>query len=320
MLRGVQSGSVGPSQPPPIKNIERWWSAESLEFLCRLKAAIDLHAADVQVTDLLRVALCRTLIAVSNAAFNHQSMSFKNKAGAESVSAPQLTLLGAERTEPQQFRNDVSFVIETASENPQGRALVLRGDSRNHNVLHDNGIQPFDLLVTSPPYPNRMSYIRELRPYMYWLSYLVEAREAGDLDWEAIGGTWGIATSRLNDWKPSASAYIPEYLFPILDRVRASHEKNGVLMANYIHKYFEDISEHLRSVRPFLNPGAAVHYIVGNSTFYGHVVPVERLYVDLLTHVGFEGAKWTVVRKRNSKQELLEFVVSAKWPGAPLLI
>ncbi|WP_322490103.1 hypothetical protein [Chloroflexus sp.] len=38
------------------------------------------------------------------------------------------------------------------------------------------------LVITSPPYPNRMSYIRELRPYMYWLGYLNNGRDAGELD------------------------------------------------------------------------------------------------------------------------------------------
>ncbi|MFD2579091.1 hypothetical protein ACFSTD_11780 [Novosphingobium colocasiae] len=59
----------------------------------------------------------------------------------------------------------------------------------------------FGLVVTSPPYPNRISYIRELRPYMYWMKFLEEAREAGEMDWKAIGGTWGVATSRLNTWE-----------------------------------------------------------------------------------------------------------------------
>ena len=30
---------------------------------------------------------------------------------------------------------------------------------------------------------------------------LNEAKEAGELDWLAIGGTWGIATSRLLSWQ-----------------------------------------------------------------------------------------------------------------------
>lgn len=54
-----------------------------------------------------------------------------------------------------------------------------------------------------------MSYIRELRPYMYWLGFLNKAKEAGELDWKAIGGTWGIATSRLSCWERSEDSFRP---------------------------------------------------------------------------------------------------------------
>ena len=64
---------------PNIYNIERWWKAEDLDFLGRLKAAIDDQTQGNEVSaTLLNIAFCRTLIKLSNAAFNHQSMSFKN--------------------------------------------------------------------------------------------------------------------------------------------------------------------------------------------------------------------------------------------------
>src|SRR5205823_779155 len=78
-------------------------------------------------------------------------------------------------------------------------------------VLPKRGYPP---VTTSPPYPNRMSYIRELRPYMYWLGYLSDGRAAGELDWKAIGGTWGCATSMLNTWASNGHGHIP---FPHFD-------------------------------------------------------------------------------------------------------
>ena len=36
---------------------------------------------------------------------------------------------------------------------------------------------------------------------MYWLGYLEQPRDAGELDWQAIGGTWGAATSRVAAWE-----------------------------------------------------------------------------------------------------------------------
>lgn len=154
-----------------------------------------------------------------------------------------------------------------------------------------------------------MSYIRELRPYMYWLGYLKQAREAGELDWQAIGGTWGVATSRLKEWQSSKPEVYPEYFRAALDKIAHLDNKHGILLATYLARYFEDIWDHLASVVEILEPGGEVHYIIGNSTFYGVEVAAERIYADMLRALGFEGVEIKVIRKRNSKKELFEFDV-----------
>ena len=102
------------------------------------------------------------------------------------------------------FSEDVRFVPDGAGENPKGWGQVVHGDSRNLSEAVDG---PFELVITSPPYANRMSYIRELRPYMYWLGFLDSGRDAGELDWAAIGGTRGAATSKLVDWERPAESF-----------------------------------------------------------------------------------------------------------------
>ena len=146
---------------------------------------------------------------------------------------------------------------------------------------------------------------------MYWLGYLNEAREAAELDWQAIGGTWGVATSRLLKWE-SNGAYVPHPDFDVMiERIRMRSE----LLANYVHKYFVDISAHLASLYTVLEANAKVFYIVGNSKFYETIVPVEEIYANLLRYHGFTDVAIETLRKRNSKKELLEFVVSARKPG-----
>jgi hypothetical protein len=156
-----------------------------------------------------------------------------------------------------------------------------------------------------------MSYVRELRPYMYWLGFLAEAKDAGELDWTAIGGTWGIATSRLLDWQPSG-AFVPRYLTPIVNRIRRAHPKNGELMARYVQKYFDDMFLHFQAAARLVRARGTAHYVVGNSTFYGELVPADRLYVDQLKEAGFRKVETRAIRKRNSKRELVEFHVIAE--------
>ncbi len=168
------------------------------------------------------------------------------------------------------------------------------------------------MLITSPPYPNRMSYVRELRPYMYWLGFLNTGRDAGEHDWQAIGGTWGIATSRLAEWKPSGKAFIPTNLKKSLAGIADPKNDNGKLLANYVAKYFEDMWRHMSDVGPILNQDAEVHYIVGNSTFYGTLLPVEEIFKAMLQEIGFYDVEIIKLRKRNSKAELFEFDVTGK--------
>ena len=169
-----------------------------------------------------------------------------------------------------------------------------------------------DCVITSPPYVNRMSYIRELRPYMYWLNYLESGRDAGEMDWEAIGGTWGIATSRLADWTVPPEGFISKHLHEITECIRKNN-KNGHLMANYVLKYFNDMWLHFQSLVDTLGDEATINYVVGNSVFYDVLVPVEQVYADMLDRLGFSDVKCVPIRKRNSKKQLIEFNVQASW-------
>ena len=304
VLDTVRRGAIIPVKAPPIHNIDRWWSPEVLAFLCMLKAGImaesEEHSAE---RNLMMVAFCRTLIVLSNAAFNHQSMSFKDD--------KQLPLrFDYEMAEV--FRGDARFVLKGAEENPGGAAHVVFGDARELPKVVDG---PFDMVITSPPYANRMSYIRELRPYMYWLGFLDSGRDAGELDWSAIGGTWGVATSRLADWERSAESHAHPLLEEALDRIAHHGNKNGEILANYVARYFEDLWEHFNSLILVLDHGSELHYIVGNSTFYGVLLPVEQIYAAMLERLGFEDVAYRAIRKRNSKKELFEFDVSARWSG-----
>lgn len=302
----VLSDAVVPCEPPPIHNIGRWWSTDRLRFLCQLKASIDHHARiGTKTHNLLSIAFCKTMIRLSNAAFNHQSMSFKKKQ-ADETQGEFFRKVGQYTSE---YLEDLHSVTVSAAANPSGTAQFLLGDSRNiSKVMRGTKV---DMVLTSPPYANRMSYIRELRPYMYWMGFLREAREAGELDWTAIGGTWGVATSRLKDWVAREDTYYPRYLQRVLDSIEHSNEKNGRLLSNYVAKYCEDMWLHFSSLKPVLSTGARLHYIVGNSKFYDVMVHTEQILCDMLTELGYQQVDANVIRKRNSKKELFEYDVCA---------
>ncbi len=287
---------------PPISNIERWWSESNLIPLAKIFQSMNyLVPCACQERDLLLIAFCRLVINWSNAAFNHQSISFRNNNN-------QQRLFVQEEEIFQSFISLLNDILLAASEHIAGTVSTYLRDSR-HIESKKNG--KYDVVITSPPYPNRMSYIRELRPYMFWLGYLKRARDAGELDWDAIGGTWGIATSRLNDWTPeNGHGDIPR-LYPLLEEVAQSSN----VLSRYIHRYFADMSSHFSSLYDVVAPGGQLFYIIGNSKFYNTLVPAEQLYAELMQKNGFENACVKTIRKRNSKKELFEYLVTARKPS-----
>ena len=288
---------------PNIHNITRWWCARTLKVLAALRQALVNRFGEPQenhVSALAWIAFCRLVVETSSAAFNHVSMSFHDR----------VTTFEIEQIESL-YREILTAIVQSAGEPIAGSASVRFADSRELDSIENLG---YSHVVTSPPYPNRVSYIRELRPYMYWTKFLETAREAGELDWKAIGGTWGIATSRLRDWE-SRGVELPESLHWVVSQILATKEKNAVLMANYVCKYFHDMYLHFGSLRDSLQEGAILSYIVGNSSFYGVQVPTEKLLADSLESLGFGKIGSTILRKRNSKKELFEYCVSATWYG-----
>ncbi len=278
---------------PPMNHIERWWDETTQLELSHLLNGLYRYAPTSSPTqDLLKVAFCQLVIETSNASFNHQSVSFKNV----SATPPRPYRLHA------RFYDLLTNVLQTVQQPIHGRIRAVVSDSR---TLHDATPQSYSAVITSPPYVNRMSYIRELRPYMYWLGYLVDARQAGELDWRAIGGTWGIATSRLNAWSAPHEVWLPDAVYQTVERI----QQQSQTLANYVHKYFVDMGLHFSSVYPLLMNTGKLYYVVGNSKFYDTLVPVQTIYAELMQHHGFVCPSVEIIRKRSSKRELYEFLV-----------
>ncbi len=292
---------------PAIHQIEKWWNEETLGVLSRAVWAINSIEESISknVADLLKVAFCRMMIEQANVSFGHQSMSFKKNRNSAS---PILQTLKNESV--LSWEQAVSTISQAAYSNVISQPDIFLCDARSLGTKLEHN--HYTCVITSPPYPNRMSYIRELRPYMYWLGYLQNARDAGEMDWKAIGGTWGFATSNVGKWKPEYEVQIPfDGFYSILERIA----ETSPLLSRYVHKYFYDMVQHSKELFSVVKPGGLIHYIVGNSKFYNVMLPVESIFAGIFASVGFINISIRTIRKRSSKKELFEFVVSAQKPA-----
>lgn len=309
MSRAARSRRLRSAWAPPMYRIERWWDTGTLAALGRAFEALERldDGTSRPAQNLLRVAFCQALIERSNAHFRHQSLSFDKASNGADTLATEPNGAAGERV-AESLAQALERLLATAALGlPATRRRVYLADARR---LHERlPAAHYGAVITSPPYANRMSYIRELRPYMYWLKYLGDRTGAGVLDWRAIGGTWGVATSNLSTWAPETSA--PPLAAGVERHLHAIAERSP-LLANYVRKYFHDMFAHLSSLARVLRPGASAHYVVGNSKFYEVVVPVEQVLAAQFEQAGFGQVEVETLRKRSSKKELYEFLIRAR--------
>ena len=151
----------------------------------------------------------------------------------------------------------------------------------NTNAVTLEGVnlsKPVSCVITSPPYPNRYSYVWNTRPHLYFLDFFTTPKEASSLDKETIGGTWGTATSILGKGvvEPSFD-FLKKDVWNVVEDIR----QDDNLMANYVMKYFNLLAEQIHTMERLPQKNLRCAYVVGNSRIKGRYVATDTLLGDI---------------------------------------
>lgn len=281
---------------PPIHKPHRWWSPGNLAQLTCIRRLL-LEAADTgEHIDLLKMGILGILIPVSNAKHNHVSLTFAREP------LPTVDVVAVLAEKLQQIVRD----IDEVSALPCSEVKVFAGNSKQAASIlpRSPGVSA---VITSPPYPNRFSYARETRPHLFFFNMVESAQAVGQLETDAIGGTWGRATSVLMEGVEPANALIRKLLAP---HVKNAHRGgNGHLMTAYVVKYFNDLYTHTAEIAKVCRPHARLAYVIGNSKFYGNPLPSDEILAAIFARFGFTLDGIHKMRRRVSKSGLYEAVV-----------
>lgn len=282
---------------PRIHHPERWWSPGNLMQLVCCRELLLAFDASSELHDLLKMGVLGVLVPVSNAKHNHVSLTFAD------VPAPMVDLGAVLRAKFREMLHD----IEHASKLPCSEVTIHAGNSKEASTVLPESWKA-TAVITSPPYPNRFSYARETRPHLFFFDFIEDAKAVGQLETDAIGGTWGKATSVLAEGVKPANSVVESLLSPYTNNI---HE-DGSLMASYVIKYFNDIYTHAAEISKVSADRSRLAYVIGNSKFYGHPLPSDEILAGIFGHFGFELERIDRMRRRQSKTGLYEAVVFMK--------
>lgn len=273
---------------PRIHNPFRWWKKDVLKELLILKQLV--RELDSEFAAPFEIATTVIALDCANIHRNHPTISFDDNHNRN------IRVWLEFESKFNSILNDIK-IVQSFSKNAQ--AKVVLGDSTEIEKFVDG--KKFDRVITSPPYPNRFSYIHTTRPQLFFMEIIKDANEATEVDLKAIGGTWGRATSILekeflkpNEGIEDCLTYINELL------------PKSLLMCNYATKYFNMMHDHIKSLKQVINKGFKGVYVVGNSRLTGVEIHTEIILAKIFQKEGFTFDKIAIFRKRGGKTKLFE--------------
>lgn len=199
----------------------------------------------------------------------------------------------------------IHYDMETVGRVGGPRACFSLADARACEALPADG---FNLVVTSPPYPNNYDYADATR---LELTFLGEVRGWGDLQKNVRQHLLRSCTQHVPNNAVDLDAVLdsPE-LAPISRELRGVCEQLGEIRLsrggkktyhNMVACYFLDLARVWRALRRVCQSPSKLCFVIGDSAPYGVYVPVIEWLGELARAAGFESASFEKTRDRNTK-------------------
>jgi hypothetical protein len=282
---------------PIIHNVFRWWRQSVLKELI-IHRQLMLKESYSSVKDYIWIALNKACLDCANIHRNHPTITFDDNHKREINVAHEVS------KNLEIIREDL-ISLDGKQLSFSGLTSVNLGNSTNNLTQQINC--PVDFVITSPPYPNRYSYVHQTRPQLHFMEVLDNIGQATEIDLQAVGGTWGRATSVLQ----RELLVVPTEIKPYLTYYEELENKS-ILMCNYATKYFIDMWKHIKLIKEVKANQFRGAYVVGNSRLSEVDIFTESILSTLFRHEGFDVEKIVAFRKRGGKKRLYETAICIK--------
>lgn len=274
--------------------VARCFSQDSLSRLERLRAThLDTSTPGQPLAELEWLALTSILRPCASVGTAQWQYVLPNRAKARSREP-----FAALEERARQFAEDLAV-------RPEPRARMIAGDARRDL---DASLGSFDLVLTSPPYPNNFDYADATRLEMtFW-------REIER--WADLQGAVRHRLVRSCSQHSAAEGLALDALLeePIVAPIRdplarvcralasARLERRGrKTYDTMVAAYFVDLARVLAALRARTHERSELCLVIGDSAPYGVHVPVDAWLARLATAAGFGPSRFERLRDRNTR-------------------
>lgn len=276
--------------------IRKCYTDDALAQLDRLRRAVEAHADDSESSLLAWLTLAAILRPTSHVGTANWQYLLPGRRKAR-VQEPFAAFDEMASTMLHDMR--ASNGIDTP------RATFTVDDARSCESVP---VDTFDLVVTSPPYPNNYDYADATR---LELTFFGEITGWGDLQDNVRQHLLRSCTQHVPDREVDLPAVLASVeLDPIRNELVPVCEELGEIRLtrggkktyhNMVGCYFLDLARVWHSLRRVCGSPSRVCFVIGDSAPYGVYVPVIDWLGKLAVSAGFQGFRFEKTRDRNTK-------------------
>jgi 16S rRNA G966 N2-methylase RsmD len=295
LIRRAEQQSLVWNDPPPL--LSKCYTAEALNSLYSLRESFQTFECSHALRELVWLAITSILRECSYVGTAQWQYVLPNKTKAKTKEPSQALRLRAA---------DMAADMRYAKQAYTGMALICEGDARCAHEVKTGG--QFDLVVTSPPYPNNYDYADATRLEM---SFWGDIRSWGELH-SAVRHKLICSCSQHSSAEKleldellenPAIAPIRKALTEVCRHLEKVRETKGGKKSYHtmIAAYFIGLAEVWHSLRPMMKNGSDSHFVIGDSAPYGVYAPCDLWLGELALAAGFKSFEFEKLRDRNTK-------------------
>jgi SAM-dependent methyltransferase len=191
------------------------------------------------------------------------------------------------------FEEQARLQIEDIEPNRKACASVFLDDARRLRYVRGH----FDLVITSPPYPNRHDYSRIF--HIELLSLGLNDEEIRHIRHHALRSNIEAKSPQLptDGYRPPAK---------LLKALAALPSKTDPRVSAMLQGYFQDLWLTLKALNRQLKHNAICVFVVGNVRHGGVMIDVDEILIELAAQLGFIHEQTWVARLRNNSAQQMK--------------
>ncbi len=256
---------------------EQFWREDVLCDLLRLKSAI-ARTCDDHYREFFTVSLAAVLIPqLTNVQAERLGLVHRERSGS-------IDVLTAFSSKASAMIDDLNWI----ERHPFQHQPILMGADATLRSSYDS-LPAIDIVVTSPPYPNGLSYISHTFPYLVLFELGLNSEAVPNFKDKIIGGARGLR--KMRKYRRSTRETNSARVFaPCAIALRRASQRPRTTQRGY----FGMMARHLVALNTRLADSCSVAYIVANDRIAGELVETDVLLADLMQrNCGLKAAGFT---------------------------